>query len=77
MIDDPKIIYSPLSRVIDESGCKLYVQIYRLENTDWSLEVVDAGGTSTVWHGTFKNDEEALKELYATIEEEGIGSLVN
>jgi len=48
--------------------------IYRLEETDWSLEVVAEDGTSTVWNEPFKSDEEALEEALRAIEEDGIDS---
>ena len=46
---DPKLIQSPLSRIIREDGTEVRIDIYRLETTDWSLEVVDETGASTVW----------------------------
>ena len=46
--------------------------IYRLETTDWSLEVVDETGASTVWDDLFPTDQAALDEALKTIREEGI-----
>ena len=43
---DPKIIASPLGGPFSEGGLTVDVQIYRLEDTKWSLEVVDSEGTS-------------------------------
>jgi hypothetical protein len=41
--------------------------IYRLANTRWTLEVVDAEGTSTVWDDVFETDDEAREEFSRTI----------
>ena len=38
---DPKIITSPLSGPYSEGGLTVDVQIYRLENSKWTLEVID------------------------------------
>ena len=59
-MSDPKIIHSALSRTIREDGIEIRVAIYRLETTDWSLELVDATGTSTVWDDLFPTDQAAL-----------------
>ena len=69
---DPKLIQSPLSRIIREDGTEVRIDIYRLETTDWSLEVVDETGTSTVWDDLFPTDQAALDEALKTIREEGI-----
>lgn len=72
---DPQIIASPLSRVVEKDGASVDVRIYRLENTEWSLEIVATSGTSTVWDDLFPTDEAALAVALQAIEEEGIGSL--
>jgi hypothetical protein len=47
---DPKIIDSPLSRIVEEDGISVDVRICRLEDTEWSLEIVANDGNSTVWN---------------------------
>ena len=42
----------------------------------WILEVVDEYGNSTVWDDPFKTDDEALDEVFDTIEKGGISSLI-
>jgi len=69
---DPKIISSPPSGPYSEGGLTVDVQIYRLEDTKWTLEVVDSAGTSTVWDDT---DELAHAEFRRCIAEEGVLSL--
>jgi hypothetical protein len=69
---DPQLIESPLSRVVEEDGVSVEVCIYRLENTEWSLEIVAENGTSTVWDDMFPSDEAALAEALKAIKEDGI-----
>jgi hypothetical protein len=71
-LNDPKIIYSALSRTVREGGTEVRIDIYRLETTDWSLEVVDETGASSVWDELFPTDQAALDEAMKTIREEGI-----
>jgi len=70
-MSDPKLIHSALSCTVQEDGRALRIEIYRLEATDWSLEVVDEEGTSTVWDDLFPTDREALDEALKAIREEG------
>jgi hypothetical protein len=71
---DPKLINSPLSRVVEEDGVSVDVKIYRLEDTEWSLEIVAENGNSTVWNDLFSSDSAAFAEALNTIKEEGIKS---
>jgi hypothetical protein len=41
---DPKLITSWLSRLVEGNGDCVDVRIYRLEDTDRSLEIVASGG---------------------------------
>ncbi|MGC2224648.1 MAG: hypothetical protein WA624_20975 [Methylocella sp.] len=59
---DPKLIQSALSCTFREDGTEVRIDIYRLETTDWSLEVVDETGASTVWDDLFSTDKAALDE---------------
>lgn len=63
---DPKLIDSPLSRVVEEGGESVEVYIYRLEDTDWTLEIVASDGFLTVWSRRFASDEAALAEPVRT-----------
>src|SRR5271165_3404556 len=53
-------------------GTEVSIEIYRLETSDWSLEVIDETGASTVWSSLFPTDQAALDEVLKTIREEGI-----
>jgi len=76
-MSDPKLIQSALSCTIREDGTEVRIDIYRLETTDWSLEVVDETATSTVWDDRFPTDQVALDEALKTIREEGIRTFLS
>lgn len=69
---DPKIIESNLCQIIEVDGQMITVEIYRLEDTDWQLELVDEDGTSVVWEETFKEDAAAFDEATKSLKEEGL-----
>lgn len=75
MSSEPELIMSPLCQSLTIDGHTVQVEIYRLESTDWSLEVVDAQGTSVVWDNQFETDQLAFDEFSRTIREEGIGAV--
>jgi hypothetical protein len=64
----PRLIHSPRSGTVTKDGVAVEVCIYRLADTNWTLEVVDSEGTSTVWDGEFETDEAAYAEFQETIE---------
>jgi hypothetical protein len=76
-VSDPKLIQSALSRTVREDGTEVRIDIYRLETTDWTLEVVDEAGTSTVWDDLFPTDQAALDEALKTFREEGMGTFLS
>jgi hypothetical protein len=76
MSDDPKIIESPLSRHFTRGGITVKVCIYRLEDTLWSLEVVDQDHNSIVWSREFETDDAALQEFLSTVEAEGLDGVL-
>ncbi|MEY2695939.1 MAG: hypothetical protein RL333_77 [Pseudomonadota bacterium] len=53
-------------------GHTLEIIIYRLPDSDWTLEVVDENNNSTVWEDTFATDEAALAEAIGEIKSEGV-----
>ena len=76
MAEDIEIIHSPLEQTYSADGHSVRIQIYRCIDSQWSLEVVDERGTSTVWDDLFETDKEALEEAFMTIETEGIGNFI-
>ena len=72
---EPDLIQSGLSRRVTIEGHEFSIDIYRIDTVpQWSLEVVDEDGTSSVWDDLFDTDQEALDEVMKTIEEEGLGA---
>ena len=70
---DPKIVRSELARTARKDGITVEVSIIRLEEeSKWSLEVVNAAGTSTVWDDLFASDKEAYAQFERTLADEGI-----
>jgi len=76
MNDEFELEMSPLCQALSENGKTVQVEIYRGRDSDWHLEVVDESGNSTVWDDRFPTDDEALKELIAAIQEEGIDAFI-
>jgi hypothetical protein len=76
--DDPEIEISPLSGLVTQDGITVSVEIYRVRNSTngWSLEVVDAERTSTVWDETFATDQDAYREFQRALESEGLPGLL-
>ena len=74
MTDDEKeLVYSPLQQSCTMNGHTVEIHIYKFEgDNDWSLELVDAAGTSTVWDDRFDSDKAALDHALECIEKEGI-----
>jgi hypothetical protein len=74
---DPTIIDSPLSGPFTEGDVTVDVRIYRLDDTKWTLEVIDSEGTSIVWDGHFETDEAAKAEFHRSVAEEGLKGIVS
>ncbi len=72
---DPNIVNSGLSQRVCVEGHDFSIEIYKLEGgKEWSLEVVDEEGTSTVWDDLFNSDQAALDEVMKAIKEEGLAA---
>ena len=76
MSEEYEIKYSTLCQKVTSEGKSVQVYIYEDGKGGWILEVVDEYGNSTVWDDPFKTDDEALDEVFDTIEKEGISSLI-
>ena len=75
---EPVIVDSKHSGAFQRDGITVEVAIYRLEEEEmeWSLEVIDEHGNSTVWDETFVSDDAAWNAFMEAINEEGIASIV-
>lgn len=75
---DPNLVTSGLSGVVTQDDVKVEVCIVRLEHEKlWTLEVVNAAGTSVVWDEQFSSDEEAYAEFKRTIAAEGMRAFLD
>ena len=76
MTDENDLIYSNLQTTYNADGHTLEINIYRLPETEWVLEIVDDFNNSTVWDDSFATDEAALAEALQAIKDEGISAFV-
>jgi hypothetical protein len=76
MSEEYEVKYSTLCQKVTSEGKSVQVYIYEDSKGGWILEVVDEYDNSTVWDDPFKTDDEALDEVFDTIEKEGISSLI-
>ena len=75
---EPNIVDSSLSRKVTRDGVTVNVSIIRLEHEkEWSLEVVNAASTSTVWDELFPTDEAAYAEFERTVAKEGMRTFLD
>jgi hypothetical protein len=73
---DPKLIDSKHNGKFTRDGITVEVCIYRLEDTKWTLEVVDENGTSIVWDSEFDTDDAAFGEFLRSVETEGLDGIL-
>ena len=76
MIEDNEVKMSPLCQQYSHDGKTIQIYIYEDGEDGWILEVVDEYNNSTVWDDPFATDEGALNEVFKTVKEEGIESLI-
>lgn len=71
--------FSEFSGEFVDDDVMVTIGIYRPAGTngDWTLEVVDQEGYSTVWDDLFSTDREAFEEFLATIQRDGIRSFLD
>jgi len=77
MNDDIEIIMSPLCQTFKKDGISLQVEIYRSQESDWTLEIINPSNTSIVWDEMFISDNAALEEFHRTVKAEGIQSFLD
>lgn len=74
--DENDLIDSLLNQKYMKDGKSVEIHIYKLPNTDWTLEVVDSFGNSTVYDDEFATDSEALACFLDEIEQNGIEGFI-
>ena len=77
MNSDPELEESNLGGPLSSGNRTVNVDIYRLSGEpEWTLEIVDEYGNSTVWDDTFETDSAALAAAKKAILEESITSFI-
>ncbi|GCA51762.1 MULTISPECIES: hypothetical protein [Sinorhizobium] len=71
--------FSEFSGEFVDDDIMVTIGIYRPAgtNADWTLEVVDQEGYSTVWDDLFATDRDAFQEFLATVHRDGIRSFLD
>ncbi|MDK1489404.1 hypothetical protein QN219_04950 [Sinorhizobium sp. 7-81] len=71
---DKQYEFSEFSGEFVDDDVTVILRIYRSAGTylDWTLEVLDEEGNTTVWNDTFVTDREAFEEFLATVRRNGI-----
>ena len=70
------LIESLLDQTYTKDGKSIKIEIYRMPDTAWNVQVVDTFGNSTVWDDEFESDKEALQFVLAEIERDGIDEFI-
>ena len=73
---DPELIASKHNGKFTRGGITVEVRIVRLEDTKWTLEIVDESGTSIVWDDEFDTDDAAHAEFLRSVETEGLDGIL-
>ena len=75
---EPNLVISGLSGPFIRDGMKVEVNIIRLETEKmWTLEVVNAEGTSIVWSEQFPTDKLAYAEFKRTVSDEDMRTFLD
>lgn len=70
---DPNLVTSSLSQSFSRDGVTVEIHIYKLEDeAEWTLEVVNVRGTSTVWDDGFASDDAAYATFLTAVKDEGM-----
>ena len=70
------LIESLLDQTYSKDGKSIKIEIYRMPDTGWNVQVVDTFGNSTVWDDEFESDKAALQFVLAEIERDGIDEFI-
>lgn len=77
-IPDRDLEHSRLSGLFTREGVTVEVLIYRFADVadNWSLEVVDQEGGSTVWTESFLSDQAAHNAFLYAVEKDGMSQFL-
>ena len=74
----PNLVTSSKSQSVLVDGHRFEIEIYKLEEgSAWTLEVIDAKGTSHVWDDEFPSDSKALIAATKAFEEQGAAGFLD
>ena len=76
MTDNQTVIHSDLQTTYHLDGHALQIHIFREQDSDWMLEIVDEFSNSRKWEELFATDEAALAEALEEIKSGGVQSLI-
>jgi hypothetical protein len=76
MYDENDLIFSDLQQSYVANGNSVRIEIYRMPDSGWTLEVVDVHNNSTVWDDEFPTDKAALDQALKELTESGIEAFV-
>lgn len=74
--NEDDLIESLLDQTYTKDGKSVDIEIYRMPDSGWNIQVVDAFGNSTVWDEEFDSDTEALHFVLAELERDGIDEFI-
>ncbi len=77
--NQPEMEHSDFAGEFTDDGVTVLVDIFRAAGSQdaWSMEVIDQEEGLTVWEEPFATDKEAFEEFLATIQRDGIRSLLD
>lgn len=77
--NDQTFEFSEFSGEFVDDDVTVILRIYRPAGTnlDWTLEVFDEEGNTTIWNDTFDTDRDAFEEFLATVQRDGIRSFLD
>ncbi len=70
------LIESPLDQTYTQNDKSVFIEIYRQPDTDWTVQVSDIFGYTTVWRQKFATDTDALNFAVSEIERDGIEEFI-
>ncbi|MGK9286793.1 hypothetical protein [Sinorhizobium meliloti] len=79
MTENDQFEFSELSGEFVDDDVTVFLRIFRPfgTNLDWTLEVLDTEGNTTIWDDTFDTDRDAFEEFLATVQRDGIRSFLD
>jgi hypothetical protein len=71
-----ELIESPLDQAFTQNDKSVLIEIYRKPDTDWTVQVSDIFGYTTVWRQRFATDTDALNFVISELKRDGIEEFI-